>query len=144
MQFVDLQKFGRDSFIQTYGVPPELLGIVEASNRSTIAAASYLHALWNIVPRLEFIRATFQERLVPDFDDRVVIWYESPVDEDNEFYLRVIQAAAAHFSMDEIRKMGGQEPDPSGNGGLHFIPAKGYFGPVVPGAPPQKATGTNG
>ena len=40
MELVDLRKYERDFILQIFGVPPEIMGIVENSNRATIDAAN--------------------------------------------------------------------------------------------------------
>ena len=64
-------------FINVFGIPPEKLGVVNESKRSTIAAADFF---WNkdiILPRMEFIRMFLQLHLVPDFDDKLILDYET-------------------------------------------------------------------
>src|SRR5262249_17868438 len=68
MQFVQLREFERDTIMQTWGLPPEILGVITNSNRSTIDAADYLYSSKVILPRCEFFRSVLQERLVPEYD----------------------------------------------------------------------------
>ena len=130
MQLVELLHYGRDSFQQTYAIPPELLGILTNANRSTVAVANYVHSRWNLVPRLEFIRATFQERLVPLYDPRLIITYASPVEEDSDFYKSVMDMHEWAFSEDELRAMAGKGPEAGGAGKVHRFPAKSWFGTI--------------
>ena len=53
MTFTELRSFERDAIIQTFNVPPELVGVIENSNRATIEAALTIMAIQVIVPRLE-------------------------------------------------------------------------------------------
>ena len=57
MQMVELRQFERDTIIQTYGMPPEMLGVLTASNRATIEAAEYIFTRWVLTPRLELLRS---------------------------------------------------------------------------------------
>lgn len=110
MQLVDLRQFERDTIIQVYGVPPEIMGIISDSNRATIEAAKFIYSEHVIVPRLELLRDQMQERLIPDFDDRLILDYESPVPEDREHNLAVARAAPWAFEVDEWREMAGKPP----------------------------------
>lgn len=116
MQLVELRKYERDVVINVWGVPPEILGIVENSNRATIDASDYSFSRWVLVPRLEFLRAEMQERLVPMFDERLILDYESPVPEDREYNLNVARAAPYALMVDEFRAMMGLEELPDGKG----------------------------
>lgn len=122
MQLVDLRRFERDTIVQVYGVPPEILGILTNSNRATIEAATYLYAEHVLVPRLELMRNYMQERLVPDFDERLILDYESPVPEDKEHRLNVAKAAPFSVLVDEWRAMRGDEPLPDEQGQVVFVP----------------------
>src|SRR5712692_2224971 len=52
MQLIELRKSERDTIIHVYGIPPEILGILEHSNRATIEAADYHFGRWVLHPRL--------------------------------------------------------------------------------------------
>lgn len=138
MQLVDLRKYERDTIIQTYGVPPEILGIIENSNRATIEAADYLFAKWVVQPRLEFLRNVLQEFLVPEFDDRLILDYESPVSEDKEYNLKVAQAAPWSMTVDEWRELQGREPLPDGQGQVYMLPFNLYSSRTLVGGGQQQ------
>lgn len=121
MQLTDLRRSSRDAVQQVYGIPPELLGIVESANRSTIGAAETIFARWTLVPRLEFMRQHLQAQLAPMYDERLIITYDNPVLEDNEFHLRAAQAMPDTLKVNEWRRMQGQEPDPSEFGDSYLI-----------------------
>jgi len=138
MQLVELRKYERDTIIQVYGVPPEIFGIIENSNRATIEASDYLFARWVIQPRLEFLRSVFQERLVPEFDDRLILEYESPVAEDKEYMLKVAQAAPWSRLVDEWRALQGMKPLPDGQGQVFMLPFNLYPSETLGGKPPPE------
>lgn len=110
-QLKELRQFERDTIIQVYGISPEILGIITNSNRATIDAADYMFARWVLVPRLELLRSEMQERLVPEFDDRLILDYESPIPEDNEFKLKVMEKSPWAFKRNEWREFAEFEPD---------------------------------
>ncbi|KKL82562.1 hypothetical protein LCGC14_1983500, partial [marine sediment metagenome] len=111
----------RDTIIQVYGVPPEILGILESSNRATIEAAEFLFAKFVIMPRLEFLRAVLQQLLVPEFDDRLILDFESPVTEDKRHELQVMKASTWAYTANELRKRAG-EPSLGDEGDVHAVP----------------------
>lgn len=107
MQLVELRKFERDAIIQTFGVPPELFGVLQNSNRATIEAADFLFSRWVLLPRLEMFRDVLQRFFVPLFDEKLIIDYENPVNEDREFILNVVKAMPWAFTKNEIRELAG-------------------------------------
>lgn len=118
MQFIELRKYERDTITQELGVPPEIMNIVENSNRATIDAAVDIFMRFTIDPILRQMREAFQKQLVPKFDSlgRIELDYESPIPEDKEYNLRVAQAAPYAFMIDEVRAMAEQDPLPNGVG----------------------------
>ncbi len=107
MQLSQLRRDERDIIIHTIGMPPEILGIIENSNRSTIDAADYLYSKYVLVPRLEFLRIMLQINLIEKYDPRLILDYVSPVMEDSEFRLKVRQARPEAWSVNEWREFGG-------------------------------------
>jgi HK97 family phage portal protein len=122
MELISLRKYERDLIIQVFGVPPEIMGIVENSNRATIDAASYIYTVNCLIPRLETIRECLQMYLVPDFDERIIVDYVSPVAEDKEYHLRAAQSASWALTINEWREMMGKEPLPDDKGDARLTP----------------------
>ncbi len=123
MQLVPLREYERNVFLQVYGFSPEALGIIENSNRATIDAASYMVQRYIALPRLEDMRGFYQKYLVAEYDNRIVIDYESPIDEDKEFALRVAEAMPSSRLLDEWRELGGLEELPGGKGKVYPVEA---------------------
>jgi phage portal protein BeeE len=135
-----LRNFERDACIQTFGVPPEILGVLNASNRATIDAAGYIFDRWVCEPRLETQRSIYQHKLVPEFDETLIIDFESPVAEDNEFTLKVRAQAPWAFTIDEWRDLGGApELEDAAQGSGFMVPANIQFTPKLaePEPPPE-------
>jgi hypothetical protein len=124
MQFIDLRKYERDSIIQVFGIPPEIIGILQNSNRATIEAADLFFSRYTLTPILNQMREAFQKQLIPKFDDTglVEIDFISPIQEDKEFQLAVMQAAPWAFLKDEIRARAGEDPLPDGKGEVFMTP----------------------
>lgn len=138
IQFNDLRKAQRDTIRQIIGVPPEVLGIVDQSNRATIDSAAYIMARYVTTPRLEMLRSAFQE-LANEFDDRIIVDYEEPVEEDREFKLRAAQAAPWSLNADEWRALSGHSDLGGKAGKIHLVPfnlsAVSSLGNLVGSAP---------
>lgn len=158
-QFVQLRQHERDFVAQVYGVPPEILGIVENSNRATIGAAESIFARYVVIPRLEFWRTNLQERFIAEYDDRLILDYVAPESADEEAQMRAAQAAPFTMSWDEWREKQGLPPLDDGKGtDMYFLtagttptpleemlnppepvmlPMPGGGGPPPPGGPPK-------
>lgn len=147
MQLVPLRQFERDTIIQVYGVPPETMGILNASNRSTIEAADAIFSRYVLLPRLEFLRAVFQQRLAPEYDDRLIVDYIAPVIEDKEFKLAAAKTAPWTLTADEWREFQGRPPLANGAGVIHHVPL--YMAPTddlrkMPTPPAHNTPGSSG
>ena len=124
LQFNELRTAMRDAVTQTLGIPPEKLGIIANSNRATIDAADLIFAKNVQVPRLEFWRSYYQTCLIPEYDDRLIIDYVSPVTEDRDFYVKVATAAPWTLDGNEWRALMGQAPKDELED-VHMLPAGG-------------------
>jgi phage portal protein BeeE len=150
LQFVQMRTHERDTIMQVLaGMPPELLGVIENSNRSTIEAAEHLFAKWVMVPRLEFYRETLQTKLLSEFDTRLILDYDDPVPRDRQFDLQAATASPWVLNADEWRAMSGHANLEMDRGKVHGVPfgiqirdEEDLMGttaapqaPVTPGAP---------
>jgi HK97 family phage portal protein len=154
MRLVELRQFERDTVLQTFGVPPEILGVLDNSNRSTITAADLVFSRYVIEPRLEFLRGVMQERLVPEYDDRLILDYISPVQDDKDFHLDVAKVAPFALNVDEWREMMGRGPMDDDRGLVHMVPntmtamdpdeKDGLVKPEPPPLPPGALPGVPG
>ena len=119
---VPIMEYERDTIIQVFGFPPEVFGILESSNRATIDAADYLFSKYAVEPRLEFLREVWQERLIPQYDDRLILEYDSPVAQDDAHILNVMKAAPWAFQVDEIRDLADHDPLDEEKGTVYGVP----------------------
>ena len=110
MQMKELRDQERDTIMQTWGIPPELFGVVTSSNRSTIDMAPFIMATYVLVPRLERLRDTFQYKLLPEYDQNIILDYVSPVPEDRIFKQSVMQGKPEAFYANEFRALAGMPP----------------------------------
>lgn len=111
LDMTTLRAWERDIIIHGVGMPPEILGIVENSNRATIEAADYLMARYVVTPRLELQRTFMQFLLLPIYDDRLILGYESPVQEDREHQLAVMKSNPPAFTVGDWKRQAGVATD---------------------------------
>lgn len=124
LDIVNLKESLRDWIRELYGVPPEILGIVENSNRATITTAMTIFAINCLIPRLELWQEYFNTRLIPLFgaESNVVLLYDSPIPDDRDFVLELAKAAPYAFTIDELRELSGRRPLVGAGGDLHALP----------------------
>lgn len=121
-QMVEIRKLQRDFLVQVFAIPPECVGILTNSNRATITAAFAMLAEGVICPRLEFWRTELQHNLVPQFDDRLILEYDSPVPEDREYTLEAAKAAPWSLSQNEWRALADHGPVDGGDDVFMAVP----------------------
>jgi len=136
MELLDLRAWERDAFINVFGVPPEIVGLLANSNRATIREALAILGITVLIPRLELWRLEMQMQLVPMFDNRAVLDYDSPVPDDDDYKLKVMQAAPWAFTVREWRSIGDAE-DRGDIDNIHMMPFN--LVPVPPGGSPLDA-----
>lgn len=106
MALIDFRRSVHDIIRQTYGVPPEMIGQLEQSNKATITAAETIMARHVVLPRLREDREAFQKlfnRLHPE--DGLSVVFDDPTPQDLETKLEFIQAAPWAFTRNEIRAL---------------------------------------
>ncbi len=126
LTLVPLMKHDRDVLLQTVGMPPEQLGIVESSNRATADASDYIYEKRIVQPRREFIAQTLTLKLAPEFDERIVVGFESTVPADRAHGLAVAKANPAAFTFDEWRESAGLKAEGGELGKARLVPMNYY------------------
>lgn len=91
LDMVESRKFLRDECLQHFQIPPEIMGIIENSNRATIDSSFYLFAKNVIKPELEWFERIINRQLCPDFDIDLCVKHDFEIAEDEELKLRVYQ-----------------------------------------------------
>jgi hypothetical protein len=140
LAMVPLMKHERDVILQTTGgIPPEQLGITESSNRATAEASNYIYEERVVKPRREFIRDSLQLRLVPEYDERLILGFVDTVPEDKEHWLKTAQAAPHVPTVDEWRDRLKLKPVGGELGGARLVPLNSYLtsDPLNPASRPQ-------
>lgn len=114
-QYMETRRFSRDTSMQTFRMPPEVAGVLDNANRSTIDVAEDLFARQSTVPKQERWRATIQDEVAPDFGDNLVVGYRSPVPADREYEAGFFKSLPAAMTINEIRQRAGLPPRDDGN-----------------------------
>lgn len=93
----------RNQFIHLYGVPPELLGISEDSNRATSVEAKTTMAEEVIIPRLESFKEIMQQQLIDPINPNWILDYEDPRPFNRKSQIDYMSAKPEASSMREWR-----------------------------------------
>lgn len=110
MELLKLRDWEREAFRSMYGVPPEILGLTGQSNRATVIESRKIFAAEVLIPALEFLRFVMQMTLVSAYNEpSLLLGYESPMPDDDEFRLRAYQAAPYAATRGEWRELQGLE-----------------------------------
>jgi HK97 family phage portal protein len=112
MGFIELREFSNDTIRRTFGIPPELLGKSENSNRSTAETAYYIFATTVLKPRLMHLVSELNRNLLPLIgkDKNIILTFSEVVPEDKEFNLKVMTSFPGAFSINDVRKIVGMKP----------------------------------
>lgn len=134
-----LRNVERDIILQTWGMPPEQLGIVESSNRATAEVSNYIFESRVVQPRREALRAQFQARLAPEYDERLIVDYVDTTPADKEHRLSVMKAAPWAFSQEEWHEEVGSDDGAE----VYMVPLNSYATTDLldPAQRPQAAAG---
>lgn len=127
LTMVPLMKHERDAIIQAWGIPPEQLGIIENSNRATIDGSDYVYESRIVKPRRELLRDELRAKLVPEYDERLVLGFVDTVPADKEHTLNVAKAAPHSLTLDEWRELAGFAAVDGDVGGLRLVPLNSYL-----------------
>jgi len=124
MDFIESRKYLRDVSNQHFSIPPELMGILENSNRSTIDAAYYLYTKNVLRKELKFIDDTLNLQLVPEFAKDQYLEHDNVVPEDKAFELEKASEGLKNggILVDEWRVANGWPELPNGKGQILYTP----------------------
>lgn len=125
---IDLREYSSDVKRRTFGIPPELLGQVENSNRATIESAFYLFSKTVLEPKLNLILSALNTALIPILtNDNVKLECEDVVPEDKDRKMEAMDKFPQAFTVNEARVTAGFEPIEGGDipleqGAEEFLP----------------------
>ena len=75
----------RDAVLEHFGVPREIMGITENSNRATADSAQYIYAKNVLMPRIRAREEAINKQLLPLFGDGLVWRFDPVVPFDKDF-----------------------------------------------------------
>ena len=110
MEIVKLIEMDSEIIRKTFGIPPEILGGVDNSNRATIQGAREIYAQEVLMPRLIKLKDVLNTNLVNEFADNLELDFKSPIPSDKELQLAIMKEFKEMFDEDEIRKLAGLMP----------------------------------
>lgn len=90
MDMVESRRYLRDECLHHFRIPPEIMGIVENSNRATIDSAFYLFGKNVLKPELEWFERTVNKQLMNE-SDGLEVHHIFDVAEDIDLKLRIYQ-----------------------------------------------------
>lgn len=128
----------QDFIRQVFRLPPEVMGDLTSSNRATAEAARWHLGEYVVSPRVEFLRAELQAKLVPLIDADVVLEYDSVSPQTFERVAGLMSnpTTAPAFQLNEVRELAGYAPAPELDGAF-VAPAPGvYLAQEAPGTEP--------
>lgn len=85
MDMVNGRTFIRNAVLEHFGVPREIMGITESSNRATSEAAQYIYAQNVLMPRLRRREEAINQQLLPMFGEGLLWHYDDIVPRNQEF-----------------------------------------------------------
>lgn len=131
LDFIQSRKFLRDTVNQTFNIPPEIMGIVENSNRATIQAAYYLYAKNVLSARLKMSKDVLNAHMLLEGISDMYLDYDNIVPTDEDFQLKKATEGLVNraITINEWRQMNGFSTIPEGD---VFLPDPlGFSMPVV-------------
>lgn len=114
---VELRAFFGNLIRQAFGVPPEIIGQLDSSNKATITAAVEIFTRFCINPRCAMLRDELNAKMMPLLPDAdgLRICYKSPIPMDREFMLEVMkEAPKPAFLLNDWRELAGWSREPWG------------------------------
>ncbi len=129
MDMTEGRRFLRDAVLEHFGVPREIMGITESSNRATSEAAQYIYAQNVLMPRLGRREEAINTQILPFFGEGLVWHFDDIVPRSQEFdKAKAIDGwNAGLFTKDESRELLGMEPAPDNTGKVYKITLSDVF-----------------
>lgn len=105
----ELRKEQYEAIRKVFGIPPELMGDVQNSNRATIEEAEAILVMTELTPRLEREEKFWNNKIIKVFyGEDLIFKFKSPLPTNNEFKFKVMSAAPKScFSLNDWRELAG-------------------------------------
>jgi HK97 family phage portal protein len=105
-QMSEVRELSKANIFEAWGVPPEIFGRLDSSNKATIDNADALFARFTIDPRLADIEDDLQPFIEENFDlGGLELRYETPIKEDKAFALEAVKVRSTAFTDNEVRAL---------------------------------------
>ncbi len=119
LDFVESRRFLRDSANEHFHIPPEIMGILQNSNRSTIDSAEYLLNKNVLADRLRMFERVINSQLLwEDYDkeQNLILHHENNISEDISQKLQILNDGLSRgvLTVNDWRIGMGFEPDEKG------------------------------
>lgn len=118
-QLVELRDQTKKDVVHTAGVPREILGMTEDSNRATSWVARQNYAEFSVIPRAEALRHRWQAIIDKEYDDRLLLWYDSPMPRDADFVADTMSKHPTAYTENDWRELTGHLRLPGGD--VHLV-----------------------
>lgn len=122
------RRLRRDVFLQVWGVPPDVIGATESSNRATAFQAEKNLRRNRLVPDWESRRNWLQCRFFepmggrePEYPGGWIVGYRPPRLDDVETKTEIIKSASHALPHNAILRAAGEDPVEGGDD-LYFVP----------------------
>lgn len=106
-KILEVSKLQQETIRVAFGISPEVLGIVESSNRATAMTAKELYMTEVIEPRLIKIRDTLNITLVKEFGNNLYLDYSKKSSGTIDRMISLVQLQPQAFTLNEIRELCG-------------------------------------
>lgn len=111
MELLETRKHYRDVTIQHFSTPPEIMGIVENSNKATVIAAEHIYAKQVLMPLMRLQELLINTKLLPLYQgsENMRFEFDNIIPDDVELDIKVVEQGqkAAALTINEWRiKMG--------------------------------------
>lgn len=146
MDVSELRKFSERVMQRVFGVPPEVLGEVQDSNRATIENAQQLYTRNTLAPKLRFLRDEWSQKLLPLFPDTegLELTFEDPDPENTALLADLMKEHEWAFTGNEVRTLGDQDPRPDRDVYLQPADAPNAKVEIEDAEPPESEGGASG
>ena len=116
MSFLQGRKWSREELCNCYGVPVSKF-TSDNVNRANAEAGDYSYMKDTIAPRLRKVEQKLNAELLPLFDPRLFVAFDSPVPSDKDFRLKEITShlTTGYSAINHERQEDNQEPVPWGD-----------------------------
>ena len=108
-KILEVTKLQQETIRIAYGISPEVLGIVESSNRATAMTAKELFMTEVVEPRLIKIRDLLNITLLKEYESDLALDFSKKSDTTSDRMLELVKIMPEAFTLNEVRELAGLE-----------------------------------